>query len=285
MADPVADLETPISQSLLEWPADLSTQTDNFIQFTRYVYSRAAIEDTAKAQLAPGGGTITLPVPASLSNKYGVDWSNKELGIAGAEIARTASQFADPFVKNIQQGGQGFISSVTDAWSKSGISKDNFWNYSKAALIDGITSFDLAERALFGIGKARNPHKAVMFNAPEFRSFSFSYQLTARNFEESQTIRDIVQQFKLGMAPSFTESSNNNLFDYPDMFQITLNRPEFLFRFLFCVLTDLEVNYHAQNTPAYFVHEGQKIPAAVAISLSFQETEIITREMFEELGL
>jgi hypothetical protein len=69
-------------------------------------------------------------------------------------------------------------------------------------------------------------------------------------------------------------------FKYPEYFLIKFRHPEYLFTLKPSVLKDIQVNYHATGRPAYVRDQdglGVPAPAEIELSLSFQETEIITK--------
>ena len=95
----------------------------------------------------------------------------------------------------------------------------------------------------------------------------------AKNKKESDTIRDMIFSFKKAMAPSYT--LGDHVFQYPDQFDITLAAGNYLFKFGRSVLTQFDVNYTGEGTPAFFEETGA--PYSVTLSMSFQETEIVTK--------
>jgi hypothetical protein len=114
-------------------------------------------------------------------------------------------------------------------------------------------------------------------------------------------IRKIIYAFKYHSSPGFAKSININtsvvggsdnlqsstpgkfFFKYPEYFEIEFHRKEHLFSMAPSVLTRFNVDYHPLNTPAYSREEGREpTPVQINISLSFQETEIVTKESIEK---
>jgi hypothetical protein len=165
-------------------------------------------------------------------------------------------------------------------------------------------------------GIARNPHKVVLFSGVNFRTHTFTYSLTPRNAREARNIKDIIRLFKYYMSPSYgvgglpgiarglltglgfpelgqTTSSitaeagatSRAFFEYPEVFVIRFRNKEELFQIGESVLTDFSVNYHPQNYPAYVRSlDSPNIasPSEVVISLTFKETDIVTKEQIKE---
>jgi hypothetical protein len=70
-------------------------------------------------------------------------------------------------------------------------------------------------------------------------------------------------------------------FKYPEFFQIKFARDSYLFRMRPSVCTDIKVDYHSQGTPAYIRNRdgsGEPAPAEVSLSITFKETEIISKQ-------
>jgi hypothetical protein len=280
-ADPVGDA--------LIYPGDLDTITDNWMMFQRYVYNRRTLHSGATAQKT--GNSLHLPLPMNLATSYNTSWKNIELGIAGAQMVDTIGQGVKAGYNKIgavlsgqtpMNNVQDFSAAIGDIWRESGIKGSDISNYLAAGALDSVASSAIGAVAGFSIGRARNPQLAMIFYAPEFRTYTFEYKLFARNFEESQTIDSIIQQFKIGMSPSFDDLAGNNLYKYPDMFELAFRKPKYLFHFKMCALVGFQHHLHADNIPLYFEHNGDKIPASQIIQLQFQELEIVTRDDFKE---
>jgi hypothetical protein len=70
-------------------------------------------------------------------------------------------------------------------------------------------------------------------------------------------------------------------FKYPEFFEIKFRHPEYLFKLQPSVCKDIRVNYHGQGYPAYIRDAnggGIPAPAEVELSLTFMETEIVTKQ-------
>jgi len=75
-------------------------------------------------------------------------------------------------------------------------------------------------------------------------------------------------------------------FKYPEFFRIKFHHPEYLFELRPSVCTGIRVNYHTNGIPSYIRDaDGTGIPAPseVELSVSFKETEIITKQFLNPL--
>jgi len=140
----------------------------------------------------------------------------------------------------------------------------------------GAAAGNIGRGALVGLGVARNPHIANIFQGVNFKTHSFDYKLIARSKKESDAIRDLIRNFKYHMAPSYKAGFNDHIFEYPSKFEIQMRAGDYLFEFGESVLTNFSVNYTGEGGPAFF--EQTNAPYAVTIDLSFTETSIVTKK-------
>lgn len=169
-------------------------------------------------------------------------------------------------------------------------------------------------------GIARNPHKIMLFGGVDFRTHSFSFNLVPKNKREADTIQRIIFAFKKHMLPkyglgnvpdlvnrgagdllglnneqisAFTSgaaqagAASRAFFEYPDVFIIEFNNMKKLFSVGESVMTGFTIDYHPQNYPAYvrsLSSPGEADPAAITISMTFKETDIVTRDQVEQFG-
>ena len=263
----------------LEYPSRYAQESGQWIMFDRYKYKKANINSPAQATKAEGSSTIALPIPPQLVSNYSVTWANQSLGIAGNQVANAGGAVVDSLRRIMSGAG-----SVSDL---GGIAKEAVKGtpqYLFNQFVDAATDSSLGERVLMAAGVARNPHQAAVFQSPNFRQFDFSWKLFPKNEEESDTIKDIIAEFRTGMAPSFLEggvdgvSFQDNIFEYPDMWQINFADDDHLFKIHFCVLANVNVDYHGESMPKYFNTESGKKPSSIILNVQFQEIKILTRK-------
>jgi len=120
-----------------------------------------------------------------------------------------------------------------------------------------------------------------VFQGVGFRSHQFTYKFIARNQDESDVIKNIINTFKFFMLPSFAGGSSL-AFNYPDEFEIKFAEEisPYLYDIGTCVLKDVSVNYNGEGIPLFFENSGA--PVSIELSLSFQETQIYTKERLED---
>lgn len=243
---------------------------------------------------------FALPIPASLQTGYNANYdSTSELGAAG-NLAKAAAEA-------FERTDRAFVEDLKSAVEKANISNEDLKGtlgqmgmsvvegtdistlvgtiLGQAAAgtagagigaAAGAAAGNIGRGALVGLGVARNPHLANIFQGVNFKTHSFQYKLIARSKKESDAIRDLIRNFKYHMAPSYKAGFNDHIFEYPSKFEIQMRAGDYLFEFGESVLTAFNVNYTGEGGPAFF--EQTNAPYAVTIDLSFTETSIVTKK-------
>lgn len=278
-AVPTAD---PFRDASVAFPEDLE-QNDHWIQFTAFE-SKGFFTDNFANKL-PGlrgseilGGSIYLPMTSNLSTDYNPQYSEQDLGAAAGGALK-------PFDRNM------YGNRDLETEAQMGTALSGFATAAQGGLAGGLIgaiqgkvgSIPGGEAGLatalkvFG-GVAVNPHKVVLFTGVGFRDHTFSWKLSPRNRKESNDIRMICEMFKFYSHPEYL--SSGLFFKYPEFFKITFRHPTYLFELEPSVCTDVRIDYHGQGFPAYIRDadgSGIPAPAEVTLSLTFKETEVITK--------
>ena len=166
-------------------------------------------------------------------------------------------------------------------------------------------------------GVARNSHKVLLFQGVNRREHRFSFSLSPRNRREAESIQKIIEAFKYHMLPSYglgnlpkaasglaegfgvspelvsqisglasdAGAASRAFFEYPDVFEIEFNNRRQLFTIGESVLENMTVDYHPMNYPAYvrsLETPNVASPAEIVISLTFKETDIMTKEQIKQ---
>jgi hypothetical protein len=265
---------------IVNFPYDLPN-IDHWIQFTAKETKGVAsgviekfIGEAGRIGSEVNGATIRLPLPANLSADYNPTYGEENLGVAGGALkAGDRAIYGNSDISGMAAAG-GALAGLAGAAVKGGV--DKLINAAETAA--GGSGFGAAALKVAG-GIAQNPHKIVLFTGVDFRTHQFSWKLSPRNREESDLIKYIVNMFTYYSHPEYV--SGGLFFKYPEFFEISFRHPEYLFQFQPCVCTDVRVNFHGQGFPAYVRNSdgsGPPAPAEVEFSLTFKETEIITKD-------
>jgi len=269
----------------LAFPADVENH-NQFMHFRiakQYRFGRQRIEEPDVY------ATITLPVPLQLQTSYSAEYNSQSMGLIGSaaanEMAGVSPEGAIDRLKSIASRVSDISASdVKDAASNLGI----YYAPEVATLVTGAVSSSLggpvglaagaamnqaAKGAQAGLGVARNPYLAAVFEGVNFKTHNFSFTLVPRSEYESQTLQSIIGLFRNAMLP--TESKLKFYYDYPKQFGIHFMDESFLFDIKTSVLTQFDVNYHGKG-PVYHNINGKKAPVEVTLNMNFLETVIRT---------
>ncbi len=276
--------------SHLSWPNDLNIY-GKYVSFYAHEYKKPSRASDASIYTGASGtpaSKISLPLPANLTNTYTQTYTDSEFGAVGDLVAKKLSDPStqNSMIKRISDGVSGNLSSAMSGISAGG-AIDLAKEFGMAAIADYFGSRTQDGGALSALssslGIARNPHMAVLYKNPNFRSFTFEYKMVAKNGKESREIKSIIDQLKSLSAPkphTRVINSNNLLWDYPYIWMIQFSEQieEHLFKFAPCVLKSIGINYHGEGQAQYFVSEGKKIPAVIILSLEFQEISVLLQD-------
>ena len=240
--------------------------------------------------------TLKLPLPSQLATTYSQGYKQQGIGVSGVAAAGPAAEFVNKLrageigKENIEKELASTISAVTeklgpDAAASVGLGLTDDIAALAGGLISGLPGTvggAAVGNAISGtagqLGFARNPHMAVLYEAPNFREFNFSWDLRPKTPKESDNIRKIIKKLKFHSAPDTSE--NDHLFSYPEQFVVSFTKDEYLFKTRSLVLTNVTVDYHGEGTPLYYDRgglNGNKAPANIKLDLSFTETRVLQK--------
>ena len=262
----------------LTFPDDLAN-LDHWVSFTAEQTNGLAGDIVSKLGLTNigsnygvAGGSMYLPLPSNLSTDYRPQYTDSQMSAAEAQMIK-------PFDRRIY-GNQGDMSGPAAAGGAMAGIAMTVAGAAGSAL--GISA-DAGNAALkVGAGVAINPNKIVLFTGVPFREHTFSWKLSPKNRQESDTINAMIKMMRFYAHPEFV--AGGLFFKYPEFFRIRFNYPEYLFDLRPSVCTDIKVNYHPQGYAGYVRNSdgsGTPAPAEVELSLTFKETEIITKNSLE----
>jgi hypothetical protein len=275
----------------LAFPGDVSSH-DQFMYFRLIEQYKFARE---KAEEKEVFCTIALPLPTNLTTAYASTYSNESLGVIGTAFAENAPEIAGIGNSLMQGNFTGAIDKLKDVSTKMapGGAKGalgrlaTYYMPELAIAAGGLFGSTIAGGAgavpigmavnqavkgtQAGLGVARNPYLAAVFEGIGFKSHQFSFQLTPKNAAESNTIRSIISAFRNASLPS--DSSVKDFYDYPAQVQLAFHDPSYLFDIKTSVITAFDVNYHGKGAYYHDIN-GKKAPVEVTININFLETSV-----------
>jgi len=218
--------------------------------------------------------SIILYTPAaSLKFSYSANYEGIDTGLAGLlGTNMSAAMESEDFISGLKAAGKGMKDAVQVLGRKA--------IFGAASLIPGLeqaeAAFDKAK------GQAVNPFSELTFKSVPFRSFDFPFEFAPKNEKEKDSMHKIIQLFKFHMLPEY-QSSTKGYFNSPSEFQVTYmyreNENTYIPRISRVVLTSMAVDYAPDGVVTTFKPDnGGASPVITNVSLTFQETEIMTKE-------
>ena len=199
--------------------------------------------------------TILLQAPQSIISSDGHRWGQLDSGLI------TAAK------KTMEGGGGDFLETITGLGKK--VLENTFGDVGKEAL-----------RAL-GDRTAQNPFTEKMYEAPEFRTFTFAWEFAAETSIDAKKLRDCIDAIRRLSYPSRSADANNDLFRYKfpsewklELLELSENgtiRP--YGRMGKSVLTNMSTNYTGAGVVSGF-NKDETYSPFVNLELTFSETNL-----------
>ncbi len=206
---------------------------------------------------------ITLHVDSPPTVKYGINYSNKDLGT----------------LTGLLSGG---VFDTDQSLKNAGSEALAAFGATMAKLPSAVGAADIGSALGVASKTALNPFREVVFESVDFRSFSFKYKFLPKSKKESDDIKKIIDLLKFHMHPEVSKSKL--FFIYPSEFQIQYffqgKKNRYFHEFKPCVLENMDVNYGGETFSSFA--DGQ--PTEINMALTFRETEILTKENIGEDG-
>ena len=215
-------------------------------------------------------------MPGSVLDSNNVSWAEDELD-------PTKLALANAFFENVQKGGggvEGLIGSVGDLAGAVGENAGDVKTGVAAALAKSATGGNILTRST---GAVINPNMELLFKGPQLRTFSLTWKMSPRDYEESQMIKNIIRMFKQSMAVKrtksqlFLKSPNTYKLEY-----LTAGGRDhsFLPKIKECALTGCNINYTPDGN--YQTYEDSSM-VAYEMTLNFNELEPIYHDDYYKL--
>jgi len=224
--------------------------------------------------------SIALYMPADVKDTTSASYNGAEMGVLGLAAA-SGGKFIQDFqsqdfasaVKNLAGSARGL---VEEAVLKIG------GGIASAATLGTISSEDITGLANKAFGRATNPYMEVLFDKVGMRSFSYSFTFSPRNEDETNDVQTIIKMFRFHMLPEL-KGTNQRYMTLPSTFDIhymyqfnteTANENQFYNKIATCVLNNVTVDYTPDGVKSF----ASGAPTQIKMSLSFDETEMLTKQ-------
>lgn len=276
--NPSPDAAKSSSGSSLRYPlATISNQ--DYVLFERIQYvaggtaalSSGAIarpsERMAKANVLQ---TVILPIPVNVSSDNTVGWGDDKFDFVKALVGGG--------VAGLIEGGRALDQSLSNIGATVSSNKEALKKLLTTSVAGQIAGSNLFTRAT---GSITNSNLELLFTGPELRSFNFTYRMTPRDAGEADQIKQIIRQFKKGMAPIIAEGQlfvqTPNVFRIKFKFNGNEDHP-FLDRVKPCALTNFKANYTPDNSYTTYANGS---PIAYEIAMTFKELDPVYSQDYD----
>ena len=221
--------------------------------------------------------SIALYLPPNIESKYAVNYDTAETGTLGFMAATAAGIIGSTREKDESALAKRFVGAGGSLLTSLGLKVGG-----ELASAAGLGEGGAALGAKF-FGIASNPYMEVLFDNAAMREFTYSFNFTPKSQKETQEIKDIIETFRTHMAPEVINDNGRYMtlpseFDIHYMYQDGEGEAKentYYNKIATCVLTSCNVNY----TPNGVVQvHADGSPVSINMQLSFQETEMITKQ-------
>ena len=305
---PLSALQEKIGEvASIKFPQNIE-KVDNYMIFSAYKEHafQGAVDGMQRSNMQKVQ-SVKLPMPSNLMAGYNQTYKEEAVGAAGMLLGQAiggmeglkqlgdaakglAKKDLDPAKKAMSAlgdrvknnigtgGGMGAALNVLSGPVGAGLVAAT--PVVGGPITAGVLSKGVSTAMAIG-GVARNPHMAVFYDTPQFRTFEFGFEFRPKNQFESLSIAQIIHFFKFYSHPEY--EGKGHFFNYPNQFKIGYKHPEFLHSFNDAVCKSVTVDYHGEGTPLYYdatnLSGGRKLlaPAVVKLQVSFQEVKILTK--------
>ena len=221
--------------------------------------------------------SVALYLPPNVSDNTTAGYNDASTGIVGL-VAAGGGKFLDAMKRNDYQAAANQLIGGVKAISEEALIR------SSAGIIDLIgggegDTLGLANKVF---GQAMNPYMEVIFDSMAMRNFTYNFTFAPKNAQERDDVQDIIKLFRYHMAPELKGAQHRFLtlpstFDIHYMYQHSkdyASENNFYSKIATCVLKDCSVNYTPNGVKSF--QDGS--PTQITMSLSFQETELLTKQ-------
>ena len=275
---------------MLKYPLNAGGVDSDYVTFTPLKYRSNNEGGPSAPPPDAGAQSIVLYMPNSTPGMANANnWGQVEFGGPLGEARRAvAGDFGQNMV-DLMEGTGGLVEGLGDtAGNAINNLKDNFKGIGaqiamKAA--SGILGTTPNQMMALKAGKVFNPNVELLYNAPQMRNFSMSFDFVPKNLNEAQIMNQIILAFKKWSAPAGRDN-DAGLFEVPYVWSIKYKSGSgdnmFMNKFKKAACVNVQVQANS-NTPMHVAHQNG-VPIMTSMALNFMEVDIITREDHEEVG-
>jgi hypothetical protein len=222
--------------------------------------------------------SIAIYLPPNVKDATSVGYNNAEMGVIGAAAAGAAD-----VVTALRKGDLSGLASTLGTAAKDLLATAGLGLGSEfIGTIAGVDPEGLKGFAKKAFGQASNPYMEVLFEGVELRTFTYNFTFSPRNADETDDVQKIIEMFRFHMLPELNGGSSAfmtlpSTFDIHYMYQVTPDvsmENNYYTKIATCVLKGCDVDYAPNGVKSF----ASGAPTQITMSLSFQETEMLTKQ-------
>ena len=228
--------------------------------------------------------SVALYLPSGIGTSQSASYGDFETGLAGYAVF-SGVDIATAFTND------DFVGAAAQAFDKSAtLIKDAIKGLS-IGLLETLGGGEGLQQSFDKIfGQTLNPYIEVAYQSTGMRTFDYSFKFAPKSKAETEEVKAIIQLFRFHMLPEMKGTSHRYLtlpstFDIHYMWQsgygddAVAKENSFYNKIATCVLTNVGVDYTPNGEVQSF---GDGAPTQITMSLSFKETEMMTKQHINE---
>ena len=217
---------------------------------------------------------IILPIPTSISASNGVTWNGGQINAVEKIITQAAPSAMDG---DLDKAKNQIISGLNNIGLGDDVVK-GFQSFFTSKILQQLGSgVGFGQVLARTTGQVLNPNLELLFSGPSLRDFDFNYQLSPRDENEAQTVKNIIRVLKQSMSPR--RGTSTAFLCAPHLFHLSFKKGNgdhpYLNRFKTMALVNIGVDYTGTGTYATY-EDGS--PVVYNLSMEFQELSPVYNE-------
>jgi hypothetical protein len=227
--------------------------------------------------------SIYLPMPENVTYSETADWQTAELGsLVAAATGQSESS-------GLSELGVGQIGTLLGGGAGALVSKvlgGGLLGGAVLGTLSGASGIQAGFETSLRI--TSNPFKEQSFKGVPFRPFEFSWTFSARNSNEVEKLKDIINRIRQYSKPDYDNEESKILFNYPHQYEIqfltkstdgsTLKKNEYLPKLKTCICKSINTNFATAGWSSF--EDGA--PTSITLQLGFEEIDIVTSTDVED---
>jgi hypothetical protein len=251
------------------------------------------IPDLRKARKAMSGFSSVMPtttritdsiaiyLPPNVSDDTTIKYQGVDMGAIGM-LAVGGANLVDAIQRTDMAAMGSVIGGAAAKAAMVGAKKFSAEAISLFGDIDPDKVIQFGEKAF---GRATNPYMEVLFDNVDLRTFDYTFTFSPRNADETNDVQTIIKMFRFHALPEVSGTNQAfmklpSTFDIHYMYQLDediAKENSFYTKIATCVCSGVKVNY----TPEAVKSFASGAPTQITMTLSFQETEMLTKAHVE----